>query len=35
LDPLKRHILSFKTVVGQLRKFYIVKVETFVSKNGK
>ena len=31
-DPLKCHILSFKTVVEQLCKFRILKDERFVSK---
>jgi len=30
--PLKCHILSFKSVVGQLYKFHIIKDERIVSK---
>jgi len=29
-DPLKCHILSFKTVVGKLCKFHVIKVVVVV-----
>jgi len=31
-DPLKRRVLSFRTVVGKLCKFHVIKDERLVSK---